>query len=656
VSSRSWTRSLGAISAAGALVSGILIATTSPAPAGRPSPGSDWRACLDGSAARQATFTRAAVVSGVPRAVLLGVSYLESRWDDHGGSPSTAGGYGPMHLTHVVGSTPPRDFDRLGKGDGGPAVPAPSVGGTSTLTTAQARTLDRAAALIGVPASRMRTDPVANVCGGAALLASYHRTSATGLDAWSGAVARYSTASDQLTALRFARQVYAVIRSGAARTTNDGQRVALGAHPAARVDRGQVSALGLKKPGHHDRVDCPRSLGCESVPAPYEQYGDAPGDYGNHDLADRPHDLKIDDIVIHDTEGSWDTALQLVQDPTYLGWHYTVRSSDGQIAAHLDPKDVGWHAGNWYVNMHSIGVEHEGFAAQGATWYTESLYESSAALVRHLAHEYGVPIDRAHIIGHDQVPGTIPSTVAGMHWDPGPYWDWEHYMALLGHPIRGDRHTDGRLVTVKPGFVGNEQPVTGCDPDGTCPAQSTNFVYLHQSPSADSPLVADVGLHPDGKPTTTGVSDIGARAAAGQRLVVAERSGDWLGVWWLGEEGWLYDPASHPSVVPSNGRVVVPAGDQAVPVYGRAYPEESAYPSQIPYQTVTPLQYAIQPGQSYVLADAHLQTDYYYAKTFDCAGVALDCTDVVGHDRYYEIWLGHRIAYVRAADVSLARG
>jgi hypothetical protein len=655
VSSRSVTRTLGAISAAGALVSGILIATTSPAPAGRPVSGTAWRACLDGPSNRQAAFTRAASVSGVPRAVLLGVSYMESRWDDHAGSPSTAGGYGPMHLTHVDPLTSPRDFDRLGKGDGGPPVVAPTTSGMTTLTTAQARTLDRSAALVGASEARLRTDPVANICGGAALLATYHQRSAHGLAGWSGAVARYSTATDQPTALRFARRVYAVMRAGATRTTNDGQRVHLGSHPGARVDVAQVRALDLTTPGHR-HTDCPRSLGCESVPAPYEQYGDTPGDYGNHDLADRPHDLKIDDIVIHDTEGSWDTALQLVQDPTYLGWHYTVRSSDGHVAQHMDARDVGWHAGNWYVNMHSIGVEHEGFAAQGATWYTESLYESSAALVRHLAHEYDVPIDRAHIIGHDQVPGIDPDHVAGMHWDPGPYWDWEHYMALLGRPIRGDRHADGRVVTVKPGFADNAQPVTGCGPGGTCPTQGTNFVYLHQSPSADSPLVTDAGLHPDGSPTTTGVSDIGARAAAGQQLRVAERSGDWLGVWWLGEEGWIHDPASRPVVVPSTGRVVSAAGDQPVPVYGRAYPEQSAYPSEIPYQTVVPLQYSIAPGQGYVLADAHLQTDYYYAKTFHCAGVAMDCTDVVGHDRYYEIWFGHRIAYVRAADVTLDRG
>jgi len=654
VSTRSRTRALGAVSAAGALVIGVLIATTAPAPAGSPTAGPDWRSCLTGSSDRQVVFTRAAAVSGVPRAVLLGVSYLESRWDDHTGSPSTAGGYGPMHLTHVV-STSPRQFDGLGKGDGGPAVKPPSAVDTTPLTTAQARTLDRSAALIGASESRLRTDPVANICGGAALLASYHHRSARGLGSWSGAVARYSTATDQPTAMRFARRVYAVIRSGAARITDDGQRIQLAAHPGVRLDATQVRALGLTQPQDRARTDCPRSLGCEWIPAPYEQYGDTPTAYGNHDLANRPRDLKIDDIVIHDTEGSWDTALQLVQDPKYLGWHYTLRSSDGHIAAHMDPKDVGWHAGNWYVNMHSIGIEHEGFAAQGATWYTESLYESSAALVRHLAHEYGVPLDRAHIIGHDQVPGIDPAHVAGMHWDPGPYWDWEHYMALLRHPIRGDKHADGRVVIVKPGFDGNEQPVTGCDPDGTCPAQGTNFVYLHQSPSDDSPLVTDIGLHPEGMPTTTNVSDIGARAAAGQKLAVAERSGDWVGVWWLGEEGWIHDPASQPAVTPSSGRVATAAGDHAVPVYGRAYPEKSAYPSQIPYQTVVPLQYSIQPGQAYALADTQIQTDYYYAKTFRCSGLPMDCTDVVGQDRYYEIWFGHRVAYVRAADVEVSR-
>ena len=96
------------------------------------------------------------------------------------------------------------------------------------------------------------------------------------------------------------------------------------------------------------------------------------------------------------------------------------------------------------------------------------------------------------------------------------------------------------------------------------------------------------------------------------------------------------------------------AGTTAVPVYGRAYPEAAAYAgTQVPYQGVAPLQYTIKPGQAYVLADDTVETDYYYAKTYD-SSLPADHTVVVGQDRYYQIWFGHRIAFVRAADVRIA--
>ncbi len=183
-----------------------------------------------------------------------------------------------------------------------------------------------------------------------------------------------------------------------------------------------------------------------------------PGDYGNHDLSDRPARQKIEYIVIHDTEASWATTLDLVQDPTYVSWHYSLRSVDGHIAQHVKTKDVGWHAGNWYVNAKSIGLEHEGFAAQG-TWYTEAMYRTSAKLVRHLALRLGIPLDRQHIIGHDNVPGTTAATVAGMHWDPGPYWDWSHYFDLL-RPRRS-----GRTGTSRTG-PGHDRPRLRHQPAG----------------------------------------------------------------------------------------------------------------------------------------------------------------------------------------------
>jgi len=327
---------------------------------------------------------------------------------------------------------------------------------------------------------------------------------------------------------------------------------------------------------------------------------------------------------------------------------------------------VGWHAGNWYTNMHSIGLEHEGIAAEGATWFTESMYRTSAELVRYLAQKYDVPLDRAHVIGHDQVPGHAPERVRLMHWDTGPFWDWEHYMALLGAPLTapsGDGTTDGAtdpvdagdLVTVAPGFDTNQQLVTGCEDDGSCDPQGTNFVYLHTAPTVSSPLVKDEGLHTDGSHSTTEVWDIGARAAAGDQLVVSQRAGDWLRVWWLGRVGWIHSPLDDPAVVPATGRVVQAAGDEEVPVYGRAYPEASAYPAEIPPQSIVPLQYTIKPGQAYVLADDSVPTDYYYAKTYDDS-LPGDHTVVRGDDVYYEIWFGHRMAYVRADDVRVGSG
>ena len=87
-----------------------------------------------------------------------------------------------------------------------------------------------------------------------------------------------------------------------------------------------------------------------------------------------------------------------------MSWQYTLRASDGHIAQHVKAKDVAWHAGNWYVNAKSIGLEHEGYAARG-TWYTEAMYRSSAKLVRYLADRYDIPLDRQHILGHDVVQG-----------------------------------------------------------------------------------------------------------------------------------------------------------------------------------------------------------------------------------------------------------
>lgn len=586
----------------------------------------------------QAAFAAASDAYGVPVEILQAASWMQSRWDQRAGLPSIDGGYGLFNLT----DTAPDAVDGKGTGEGARAA-------AGTLSE-----LARAAELAGLDAERLKTDARANLCGGAALLAAAPH--GVGLSGWRSAVATLHDSAD------FPDQVYATVAQGAQRTTAEGEAVTLAAQPALSA-LSAPAAAGVSDP----ETDCPTDLGCEWLPAPYAKDSpslpDGTGSYGNHDQADRTGagGPSIDYIVIHSTEGHYQPSVNLVLDPTYLAWSYTIRSSDGHVAQHLEPDDVGWHAGNWYVNMHSIGIEHEGFAGTAA-WFTETMYQSSAALVRHLAQEHDVPLDRAHVIGHDQIPGVLAGATRSVHWDPGPYWDWDHYFELLGAPVGGDlaATTDvrpGDVVEVRAGYEENANTVTGCQQgspgSGECVAGAgTNFVLAHQQPSPDAPYAQDPGWKPSGAAGSTYVSDISARVTSGHKLVVDRVQGEWLGVWWAGSLVWIHNPADRPVVVPSTGTTVTVAGDAPAPLYGRAYPEASAYAAYpgVPVQPVGALEYTVGTEQRYVVADETVATDYYRAVSFDGSAPG-DRSDVRGEDTYYQLWYAHKQVYVRAADV-----
>ncbi|HUR01967.1 MAG TPA: N-acetylmuramoyl-L-alanine amidase [Nonomuraea sp.] len=637
---------------------------------------------------RQGDFAAAAREFGVPGSVLLGVSYLESRWDANAGAPSVAGGYGPMHL-----------------------VDAP---------------LRLAHRLTGLPPARLRTEPAANIRGGAAVLASYQpRPSANPAD-WYDAIARYSGAPGPHAARAFADEVFAVIRTGATRHTDDGQPVRLAAipalypptratslhprplgpsplgpvasHSAAHIaNRGPSTspepdrdpstspepdahdpaqpvpdqtppAAGPARPttgetpppetdagrpaagdGHatpptpprNPNIECPASLACEWMPAAYKRTGE--GGYGNHDTLNHPR--RIDYIVIHDTEGTYEGVPSMVHDPKYVSWHYTIRSSDGHVAQHVRTKDIAWHSGNWDVNARSIGIEHEGYLAKGGTWYTEAMYIASAKLVKYLAAKHHIPLDRAHILGHDNVPGSNPTTVPSMHEDPGPYWDWAHYFDLLGSPLKAAKK--GTSVIIRPNYDANQPQFTGCTakPGKPCPLHGASTVWLRTEPREDAPLVDDIGKRV-GKPSTYSVYDHSARASTGQRYAVAGRAGDWTAIWYLGGKAWFYNPESAPNAIPARGPLVTPLRKH-VKVYGLAYPGEPAYRRKgVTYQAPTPLSYVIQPGQYYSLG-LTVHGSYQAAGSFNPAGHVM----VKGKVRYHQIQFGHRVMYVMAKDV-----
>ncbi|MFG2352692.1 N-acetylmuramoyl-L-alanine amidase [Streptomyces sp. NPDC048521] len=607
----------------------------------------------------QDAFEEAAREYHVPRSVLMSVSYVQSRWDSHPGAPSVAGGYGPMHLLdpgrlqgparaagpqtqHDTGGRP-----RTGKA-GTPAAPADDASGGHVVQPAD---LERAARLIHVPAERLRTDALANVRGGAALLAATQRQLGKPLSEnpadWWEAVEHYPGTRDITSAATYANDVFEVIRKGAHRTTAEGQNVTLAANPGVRPRVARPEG-----PQRSKEVECPAELSCDWLRAPYEQIDDE-GTYGNHDLADRPRDQKIDYIVIHDTEAKLPSMFDTVQDPTESSWHYSIRSSDGHVTQHVKTKDEAWHSGSQFVNTRSIGIEHEGFLTQPGTWYTERMYQASARLVRYLAKRYGIPLDRQHIFGHDNVPSPTAGAIPDMHDDPGPFWDWRHYFDLLGAPLRATAGPDSDMVMILPDYAGHKPPFTGCTGSGEpCPPHGSSAVRLHTEPREDAPLIQDPGRKPDGDPSTVDVNDLGSRVSAGQTFAVAGRDGEWTAIWFQGHKAWFKNPKKHPTAVGATGRMVTPKeGLDEIPVYGRALPEADAYPEDVEEPPESPLPYRFGAGQRYV-TQARVGSSYVDRSSFADTPEPV----VKGQEGYYQIQFGHRLAYVRVSDVDVLAG
>lgn len=283
------------------------------------------------------------------------------------------------------------------------------------------------------------------------------------------------------------------------------------------------------------------------------------------------------------------------------------------------------------------------------------MYRSTARLVRYLAAKYDIPLDRQHILGHDGVPPTSAAGTKNMHWDPGPYWDWNRFMALLGGPAEPSAHKHSELVTVSVDFARNQQEFRDCEKSVDLPRQGSSAVPLHTEPSADSPLFSDPGLHPDGSPGTNCAADWGSKISATQQAVVADRAPCWTAIWWYGEKVWFSTPPGTRVTTPTRGRVVRPkAGKAEVPVYGVAYPEKAEYPTDFVKPTVgTPLVYTIKAGQAFP-GGGEAPTGYYYAPTID-ASKPYDHTYFGGAQKYVTVQIGHRIGFVRASDVDVVR-
>jgi N-acetyl-anhydromuramyl-L-alanine amidase AmpD len=141
---------------------------------------------------------------------------------------------------------------------------------------------------------------------------------------------------------------------------------------------------------------------------------------GNYADSSRPSSLSINYVVIHKVEGSAAGAASWFQNCSAgVSAHFIFNNSSGYCYQSVYEADIAYHAGNWYYNQHSVGIEHGGYTANNdiaTVCYNESALETKSCIIY-----YSVTWDRSHVIGHKEVPGAT-------HTDPGVYWNWTYYM------------------------------------------------------------------------------------------------------------------------------------------------------------------------------------------------------------------------------------
>lgn len=318
-------------------------------------------------------FSDAASEFDVPRDLLVAVGYAETHLDGHKGKPSQDNGFGVMHLV----DNPERE------------------------------TLKQAAKITGESRADLKKNDAANIRGGAAVLRAFadkaglKASDRDRIEAWYPAVAGYGGADSASLKRLYADAAYDFVSKG---IPAKGTKVEMSPQKVS-PERGKLAKAAA--PGTGTKSD-------DYPPAIWN-----PADPANYNTG---RDAAISQVVVHVTQGAYAGTISWFKNPeAEVSAHYVIRSSDGEVTQMVRDADTAWHARGG--NAAGLGIEHEGFV-DDPSWFTDAMYRSSAALTKHLCDKHGIPKDRAHIVGHNEVPGND-------HTDPGPNWNWDTYMGYV---------------------------------------------------------------------------------------------------------------------------------------------------------------------------------------------------------------------------------
>src|SRR5690554_6375059 len=393
-------------------------------------------------AAYPSHFKRAyAAYPQIPRGTLEAIAYVQSRW--HNVRADRAGDMGDHH--HMPAA---HGVMGLYAGDGF----ADQVG--------------EAAALLGVPAERVKHDPATNIMAAASLLGRQLRGKAVAdLESLAPELARYAgfsaSPAAQGTIDDYARASFAfdVLLAQDRGVDEKGMVVpqtpvawerAFDAHTLVRLqapfvrldvegDRIEVDGFAIdpvseqlvrqaSKPGRDDGV---RAQSTDYGPAIWN-----PAHSSNYNAS---RSAAVSAVTLHTAQGSYAGTISWFKNSTSnVSAHYVIRSSDGQVTQMVRNAHTAWHVRN--QNSYTLGIEHEGYVNNSA-WYTTAMYNASAALVRNFCSKYsaitcssaykGAPSSGINVLasslkikGHQHFSGQT-------HTDTGINWNWAHYYNLL---------------------------------------------------------------------------------------------------------------------------------------------------------------------------------------------------------------------------------
>lgn len=176
-------------------------------------------------------------------------------------------------------------------------------------------------------------------------------------------------------------------------------------------------------------------------------------------------------IIIHSIVGSLNSCIKTFQSPTRIASAHNIVGWNGREVQMVTYPDTAYHAGNWEINLRSIGIEHDD---QARPWdpRPDVLYEASARRVASLCIRFGIPCDRGHIKKHSEVSLKGTACPAGLDIDrivarakqiltpvpptpppPPPTPEWKKNLKPINPPHQRVIEKDVPMVNIETGAV-----------------------------------------------------------------------------------------------------------------------------------------------------------------------------------------------------------